>query len=321
MLDAAREVWERDGQRVIGTAIAGATAQRLGADAGIRETMTMDSLIGRARHDTLQLDRNSVVVMDEAGMADTRRLAQLIEITRASDSKLVLAGDPAQLSPIGAGGLFGELKDNVPTAQLGEVHRANHEWERDAWQQLRQGDAERALGEYQARDRLHIAETRTEAGERMVSDWAANRAAHPGERVVMLTDASNHELDRLNQQAQEQRDRAGELGPETVALPDRPYGLRSGDEIIFAAQYRTPGQQRVENGTRGQVLAASERDSRLVIRTEEPRPRDINVSTREFDGLRLAYAQHVYKAQGLTTDRALVLTGAGRPTAKPATSR
>ena len=47
----------------------------------------------------------------------------------------------------------------------------------------------------------------------------------------------------------------------------------------------------------------------MVIRTEEPKPRYVEVSTREFDGLRLAYAQHVYKAQGLTTDRSLVLTG------------
>ena len=309
VLDAAREAWERDGQRVIGTAIAGATAQRLGADAGIRETMTTDSLIHRVEHHRLTLDRNTVVVMDEAGMADTRRLARLIEITRESRSKLVLAGDGAQLSPIGAGGLFGELKDNVPTAQLSEVHRANHDWERDAWGQLRQGDAERALVEYQDRGRLHLEETRADAGERMVNDWAATKAAHPDDRVVMLTDASNHELDQLNKQAQQRRLDAGELGAQTVELPGRPYGLRFGDEVIFTAQHRVPREARVENGTRGQVLAASERDGSLVIRTYEPKPRYVELSTREFDDLRLAYAQHVYKAQGMTTDRSLVLTG------------
>ena len=108
VLDAAREAWERDGQRVIGTAVAGADSTALGAEAGIGETMTTDSLIGRVEHNRLRLDRNTVVVMDEAGMADTRRLARLVEITDRSDSKLVLAGDQAQLSPIGAGGLFGE---------------------------------------------------------------------------------------------------------------------------------------------------------------------------------------------------------------------
>jgi ATP-dependent exoDNAse (exonuclease V) alpha subunit len=309
VLDAAREAWERDGQRVIGTAVAGATAQRLGAEAGIAETMTTDSLIGRVEHQRLKFDRNTVVVMDEAGMADTRRLARLVEITDRSDSKLVLAGDQAQLSPIGAGGLFAELKDNVPTALLSEVHRANHDWERDAWGQLRQGDAERALAEYQSRGRLHIEETRAEAGERMVNDWAATRAAHPDDRVVMLTDASNRELDQLNKQAQQKRLDAGELGAQNVELPGRPYGLRFGDEVIFSAQHRVPGEARVENGTRGQVLAARERDSNVVIRTQEPKPRYVEVATREFDGLRLAYAQHVYKAQGLTTDRSLVLTG------------
>jgi conjugative relaxase-like TrwC/TraI family protein len=309
VLAAAREAWERDGQRVIGTAVAGATAQRLGSETGMRETMTTDSLIARVERGSLQLDRHSVVVMDEAGMADTRRLATLIELTSERNSKLLLAGDPAQLSPIGAGGLFPQLQDGVPTARLSEVHRANHEWEREAWQRLRQGDAERALGEYQARGRLHMTETRTEAGERMVADWAATRAAYPSDRVVMLTDASNDELDRLNRQAQQHRLDAGELGREIVSLPDRPYGLRAGDEIAFTAQHQVRGEQRVENGTRGQVMAANDRDSRVLVRTEEPMRRDINVSTREFDGLRLAYAQHVYKAQGLTTDRALVLTG------------
>ena len=143
----------------------------------------------------------------------------------------------------------------------------------------------------------------------MVSDWAQGRQDHPGERVVMITDASNHELDRLNQQAQEQRAAAGELGEERVQLPDRPYGLAQGDEVLFAAQHRVPGEQRVENGTRGHVVDVDERASAVRVRTEEPTPREVDVNTKELDELRLAYAQHVYKAQGLTTDRALVLTG------------
>jgi ATP-dependent exoDNAse (exonuclease V) alpha subunit len=70
-----------------------------------------------------------------------------------------------------------------------------------------------------------------------------------------------------------------------------------------------PGERRVENGTRGVIVAVDERTSACACTTEEPTPREVDVNTKEFDGLRLAYAQHVYKAQGLTTDRALVLTG------------
>ena len=309
VLGAAADAWERDGYRVIGTAVAGAAAQRLGTEAAIKETMTSDALAHRVREDMLQLDSRSVVIFDEAAMADTRRLAEMVQLARDADAKLVLAGDTAQLSSIGAGGLFGGIAERTPTARLTEVYRANHEWEREAWGRLREGDAETALAAYRAHDRLHLEETRTEAGERMVSDWAAVRQAHPQERVVMITDASNDELDRLNRQAQEQRAAAGELGPERVGLPDRPYGLASGDEILFASQHRVPGERRVENGTRGVIVAADERTSAVRVQTDEPTPREFDVNTKQFDGLRLAYAQHVYKAQGLTTDRALVLTG------------
>jgi conjugative relaxase-like TrwC/TraI family protein len=309
VLGAARETWERDGYRVIGTAVAGAAAQRLGTESGIRETMTADALTNRVREEKLQLDSRSVVVFDEAGMSDTRRLAQVVELTRDTDAKLVLAGDGAQLSSIGAGGLFGEIAQRAPAARLTEVHRANHEWECDAWGRLRDGDAESALAAYHAHGRLHLEDTRDEAGERMVSDWAEARQAHPHERVVMITDASNHELARLNQQAQQKRATAGELSEERIPLPDRPYGLAQGDEVLFASQHRVAGEQRVENGTPATVVDIDERTNAVRVRTEEPEPREVNVNTNELDELRLSYAQHVYKAQGLTTDRALVLTG------------
>jgi ATP-dependent exoDNAse (exonuclease V) alpha subunit len=47
----------------------------------------------------------------------------------------------------------------------------------------------------------------------------------------------------------------------------------------------------------------------VVLRTDEPQPRDVEFSTRDSRDVRLAYAQHVHKAQGLTADRAPVLTG------------
>ena len=143
----------------------------------------------------------------------------------------------------------------------------------------------------------------------MVDDWARVRQEQPGARVVMLTDSSNDELDRLNKLAQDRRAAAGELGYRRARLPDRPYDLAAGDEVILTGQLRQPGEERVENGTRGTVQSVDERSNRVVMRTDEPQPRDVAFSTREFRDVRLAYAQHVYKAQGLTTDRALVLTG------------
>jgi conjugative relaxase-like TrwC/TraI family protein len=308
VLSAATRAWQREGYEVIGTAIAGATAERLGADARLERSVTTDRLIGEVERGQTRLSANTVVVMDEAGMADTTRLASLTELTARDQSKLVLVGDQAQLSSIGAGGMFAALQEHVPTAELSEVHRAQHAWEREAWAQVRAGESQRALASYQAHDRLHISNTRAEAADRMVSDWDSARQQSPGERMVMLLDASNVELDRVNALAQERRAQAGELGARQVQLPGRAYGLAAGDQVIFTAAHYPPGQQRVENGTLGTVVDTGG-DDRLTVETQGAKQREVQLGTSELNDLRLSYAQHVYKAQGRTVERAFVLTG------------
>jgi conjugative relaxase-like TrwC/TraI family protein len=137
VIQAAAGAWQREGYEVIGTAVAGATAERLGADAALERSMTTDALLVRVATGTVNLGSRTVVVMDEAGMADTKRLAALTAVTARVDSKLVLVGDHAQLSAIGAGGIFEQLRGKVPTTEVTEIHRAKHAWEREAWQQVR----------------------------------------------------------------------------------------------------------------------------------------------------------------------------------------
>lgn len=202
---AATRAWQLQDKEVIGTAIAGATAQRLQADAKLDKSFTTDGLLRGIEKGHIRLDSKTVVVMDEAGMADSDRLSKLVKATAERESKLVLAGDSAQLSSIGAGGLFKEIEAKVPTAELTEVHRANHEWERGAWEQIRNGEPGPALAQYQAHDRLHIHDTREQATEAMIEDWDQTRKGVPAGQAVMITDASNKERDQMNAMAQERR--------------------------------------------------------------------------------------------------------------------
>jgi len=309
VLSAAARAWQLEGHEVIGTSIAGATAQRLKEDAHLDRSHTTDGLINGVKNDRIQLDPRSVVIMDEAGMADTERLSRLVELTAESRAKLVLAGDAAQLGSIGAGGLFAELQDRVPSAELCEVHRANHDWERAAWEQVRSGEAGPALAAYRAHDRLHVCDTRTEAAAAMVEEWDRARGELPDGRAVMITDASNAERDQINAFAQERRAAAGELGSECVELPGKPYGLHAGDEVIFSAQFQIPGEKRIENGIIGTVLDTDGDKDRVTIETDERDPRAVQVNTAEFSELNLSYAVHVYKAQGITAESAEVLIG------------
>jgi conjugative relaxase-like TrwC/TraI family protein len=309
VLSAATDAWQKEGYEVIGTAVPGATAMRLQADTKSDQGVTADSLITSFEHGHLNLDPNTVILLDEAGMLDSERLSKLVRLAKQTGAKLVLAGDAAQLYALGAGGLFKELEGKVPTAELTEVHRAHHQWEREAWSEVRKGEPGLALARYRAHDRLHVYDTRAEATQAMVESWDQARQGLPPDQTVMITDSSNVERDAMNALAQERRAQAGELGSDRVALPGKPYGLAAGDEVIFTDKFRIKRLKRVENGITGTVIHASSNEDKVTIRTRETKPRDVEVDTEKFSEISLAYAVHIRKGQGLTTETSGILAG------------
>jgi conjugative relaxase-like TrwC/TraI family protein len=309
VIAAAARAWQLDDNDVIGVAIAGSRAQELMQEAKLDRAHTADQLINGVQNGHIELGPNTVLVMDEAAMSDSERFAKITQLTARANAKTVYVGDAAQIGSIGAGGLFAQLEGKVPTAELTEVHRAHHEWEREAWEQIRNGEPGPALAQYQAHERLHIHDTRAQAAQAMVENWDEMRKSLPDGRAVMLTDASNIERDQMNAIAQQRRAAAGELGAHRVQLPGKPYGLAAGDEIIFSAQYRIPGQNRIENGIAGTIIDTSREHDRVTIKTREREPREVRVDTSEFSDLSLSYAAHVHKAQGITAETPGILIG------------
>ena len=309
VIAAAARAWQLDGHNVIGVAIAGSRAQGLKEEAKLDRAHTADQLINGVEKGHIELGPRTVVVMDEAAMSDSERFEKITRLTARANAKAVYVGDAAQIGSIGAGGLFAELEGKVPTAELTEVHRAHHEWERRAWEQIRNGEPGPALAQYQAHERLHIHDTRAQAAQAMVENWDEMRNSLPDGRAVMLTDASNLERDQMNAMAQERRAAAGELGAHAVQLPGKPYGLAAGDEVIFSAQYPIPGQKRIENGITGTIIDTSRNKDRVTIKTHEREPREVTLDTSTFSDLSLSYAAHVHKAQGITAETSGILVG------------
>jgi ATP-dependent exoDNAse (exonuclease V) alpha subunit len=231
-------------------------------------------------------------------------LTQLVE---RSGAKLIAVGDGKQLPSIGPGGMFDRLANHAPTAELQDIHRTKNPAEQRAWQALRAGEPDRAMAHYASRGALHLADTRDQAAENAVQAWAHLTQHHDIRQVALIADASNTEIDQLNARAQHLRARRGELGPHELPLASVPYGLRQGDHVAFITQHRTPGQARVENGTRGEVKGIS-RDGTMTLALDGS-DRTIRLAGEDIESLRLAYAQHVYRQQGATVDRAVVLTG------------
>jgi conjugative relaxase-like TrwC/TraI family protein len=318
VIDAAALAEQLSGRRTFGIAVSGSTAQRLGRDspALAQSTMTLDALVARVERGRVQVDGETTIYFDEAGMADTARLAALTDMIERTQAKLVMIGDEHQLPSIGAGGMFARLARSVPCAQLERVLRTSDPAEQRAWADLRAGRTDRALAHYSARGRLHVAETRNEALEAAVGSWARLTEAYSIDQVALLSDASNKEIARLNARAQHYRAERGELGETEVPVPGVHYGLRAGDRIAMIDQHYAPGEQRVENGSQGEVLDASAGGA-VLIRFDVTGQQRL-LAGEDLARLRLGYAQHIHRAQGATVSRSLVVTGGWQTSKEPA---
>jgi ATP-dependent exoDNAse (exonuclease V) alpha subunit len=149
----------------------------------------------------LQIGEHTTIYFDEAGMGDTDRFDRLTEVVVDSAAKLVSIGDAAQLPSIGAGGMFDCLTRIAPSAELSNIRRTLDPAEQRAWANLRAGRSDKAMAHYYAQGRLHMADTRDEAVEQAVQNWAALTETHTIGEVALISDASNKEIHRLNARA------------------------------------------------------------------------------------------------------------------------
>jgi conjugative relaxase-like TrwC/TraI family protein len=318
VIDAAARAEQLTGCRTLGIAVSGSTAQRLGQDspALAGQTLTLDALVARVDHGRLNVDAHTTIYLDEAGMTDTSRLERLTEVVERSGAKLVIVGDGAQLPSIGAGGMFEQLTQILPHASLSNVRRTLDPAEQRAWADLRAGRSDRAMAHYLSQGRLHMADTRDQAVEHAVQSWAKLTETHAISEVALISDASNQEIGRLNARAQHVRAERGELGDVEVSLPGTHYGVRQGDRVTLIDQHHQAGQERIENGSRGEVLDVTSAGEVLVEFDVTGHRRTL--AGEDLGRLRLGYAQHIHRAQGATVTRTVVVTGGWQTSKEPA---
>ncbi|MDA8395869.1 MAG: relaxase domain-containing protein [Candidatus Dormibacteraeota bacterium] len=327
VLQAVVNAHQQAGGKAVAVAVAGATAQRLGEQTGADVSCTLEAFLHRVETGRIALGPKDLVALDEAGVIETTRWAALLQA--AGQARVVAAGDAAQLSPIGPGGLWPVLTDRVPTALLTTVYRADSPWARDAWAALRAGASAEALSAYAERDLVLVARHREEARAAAVARWDHDRqqlaARDLGvEELLLTTDGTRAEVRDLNRRAQAARLEKAELqgepvpiGPgaeqETTAEVETGPSLLAypGDRVVTTRPvYGVPAQgkptRRVENGETGVVVATDPRAGTVTVKL---RDREWVVDEMHRSALDLAYAQHLYRAQGRTVAEVLVCGG------------
>jgi hypothetical protein len=253
------------------------------------------------------LGRRAVLVVDEAGMVDSRSLARLIDHAQEAEAKLVLIGDPAQLGEIEAGGLFAAIAQRTEPIVLDEVIRHRYELEREGSKLIREGEGREAISVYQGAERVTISEDPAARREAMVADWWQRFAQ--GEDALMVA-KRNAEVRELNILARERMRSEGRLGSQELQVGEGRFAVS--DQVITRINDQRAG---IFNRERWRIAEVDAESRRLVLDGIDT-ARRVGVDSvflgrvNPRDGapaIEHAYAATIYQAQGATLDSAFVM--------------
>jgi conjugative relaxase-like TrwC/TraI family protein len=257
-----------------------------------------------------RLSPGQLVVIDEASLAGTLALDEVVTAAKTAGAKVLLSGDWAQLGAVEAGGAFSLLvrdRDNVP--ELSEVRRFTAEWERTASVALRSGQEE-ALDAYAEHGRIEGG-AREQLLDAVNSAWRDDVAA--GRSSLMLA-ADGATVGELNRRARAGRVAAGEVVADGLALSGGDTA-GVGDEVVTRQNDRSlsTGRSFVKNGDRFVVTATND-DASMAVRRCSGGREVLLPASYVAEHVELGYATTCHRAQGRTTGTAHVVVS-------PATTR
>ena len=250
---ALAAAWVEDGGTVLGLAPSAAAAAVLREQTGAT-TDTLAKLTWSLQHDDLPdwaraIGPRTLVVIDEAGMADTLTLDTAVQFVTARGGQVRLIGDTQQLAAIGAGGVLRDIAATHGALHLDELMRFTDPVEGAASLALREGRTE-ALGFYLDHDRVHVGDLAT-ITTHVFTAWATDR--QQGLDAMMLAPTRDL-VSQLNLQAQTHRLAGRNPGP-GAPLADGNTAF-VGDTIVTRAndrRLRLGANDWVKNGDRWTV--------------------------------------------------------------------
>ncbi len=295
---AVAQVFQHAGVDVLGAAPSGVAAEKLQDETGIPST-TLHRLLGRAAQEG-GLPHRSVLVVDEAAMAETRVLAPVLDLVEGAGGKAILIGDPQQLPAVGSGGLFNGIVEREGAIVLSENRRQRDPLERDALASVRAGVGRDYLAYAEQRERLVVSDSAVTTRSRLLADWWADARNDLAGNVMLAL--RRRDVADLNRLARRLMDTDGRLGTERLVVAEREFA--AGDRVVCLRNNSFLG---VKNGTTGTVERVDRKRRVLALATDRGPTVELNRRYLESGHVRHAYALTGHAAQGLTLERAFVL--------------
>ena len=116
------DLYREHGSDIIATAVAWRTAVALGNDVEARP-FCVDKLLRLAARGGIDIDGNTTIIVDEAGMLSTRQAHHILQLSERHGAKIVFAGDTQQQQPVEAGPGLRLIRDAVGSVRVDRIRR------------------------------------------------------------------------------------------------------------------------------------------------------------------------------------------------------
>lgn len=297
------------GGRVIGVAKSQIATEVLTED-GVR-SVNLDTWLGmqeratnrRAGGEDLKyaVQPTDLIVVDESSMAETVAVDRVREYVERVGGEMMLAGDPAQLSSVDAGGVMSMLVNGAaPTYQLTEVMRFKNadgsirQWAAKASLDVRDGKEE-GLYEYYRRGALQDAGTRENAERMVARGYLADTSAGLKSLAILPT---NEQAGRVSGRIRDELVKLGKVDPAGVPLGLDGNVAGVGDLVRARENNYAVG---VTNQRRYEVREVLPDGGLRVVREDNGREVTMPAAYVQ-EHVQLGYAGTVHSGQGLTVD-------------------
>lgn len=308
-LQALRLAYESQGIIVRGATVARKAAQQLQADTGIASG-TLANLLNELRKGNTERFKDTVIVVDEAGLMSTPDMLELVNAAHNAIAKLVFVGEQEQLDAISHGGSLRYLSQRLSCARINTIRRQREAWAKTLVDDLRIGNSEAALRTLQDKNLLHIKDNAHDTRLALVNQWTAYTKANPSKQTLVMAQRWK-DVKPLNDLMRTVYQDRGLLGNEDVTTEcvvsnqTLHFAFSTGERVRLTKNDYT---RNLTNGQQGTVTSVTklEGDVRLTIDLDDGRTVAIKQSEYCDDEKRFhvvqAYASTIYSAQGTTID-------------------
>ena len=122
------DLYREHGSGIIATAVAWRTAVALGNDVEARP-FCVDKLLRLAARGGIEINKDTTIIVDEAGMLSTRQAHHILQLSERHGAKIVFAGDTQQQQPVEAGPGLRLIRDAVGSVRVDRIRRQKEDLE------------------------------------------------------------------------------------------------------------------------------------------------------------------------------------------------